>query len=153
MSIPSYRLRRARIEDLEALVRLEALFPTDRLSRTSVGHLLRRANADMYVIETAGAPVADVVVLYRAGGRGARIYSLVVEPAHRGRGLAGLLLGAAELAALTRGCRRLSLEVRPDNRGRWRCTSGTATSTPARSKRSTKTAASAAAMQTSVCAA
>src|SRR5437868_12709316 len=111
-----YRLRRARPRDIEALARLEVHFPTDRLRRGNLRHLLLRGNADMFVIERAEEVVADVVVLHRNNSPKARLYSLVVAPAHRGRGLAETLLDAVEAAARKRGRVAIQLEVRPDNR-------------------------------------
>jgi len=113
---PTYRLRRAQPRDLGALVRLEAHFPGDRLQRANLRHLLRRGHADVFVVEYAEALVADAVVLYRRGSRHARLYSLVVEPEHRGCGLADALLAVTEAGARARGVESMRLEVRPDNR-------------------------------------
>lgn len=58
-----------------------------------------------------GVLAAAIIVLLRRNCRVARIYSLAVDPGHRGRGL-----GAALIAAVTRRTRLdLSLEVRLDN--------------------------------------
>jgi ribosomal-protein-alanine N-acetyltransferase len=111
----SFRLRRARAGDIDALVRLEAHFPTDRLRRRNLRHLLHRGNAALFVVDCAGTAVADAIVLFRRSCPRARLYSLVVEPSHRRRGLAAVLLDAAEHAARKRGCTALLLEVRPDN--------------------------------------
>jgi ribosomal protein S18 acetylase RimI-like enzyme len=43
------------------------------------------------------------------------IHDLVVVPSHRGRGIGRALLGAAEQAAIKRGCCKLTLEVVDDN--------------------------------------
>ncbi len=110
-----FRLRRARPRDIDALVRLETHFPTDRLRRGNLRHLILRGNADVVVIETRSELIADAIVLYRNNSPTARFYSLVVTPAHRGRGLAETLLDAIEAAALKRGCAAIQLEVRPDN--------------------------------------
>src|SRR6266566_4157003 len=111
-----YRLRRARLADVPRLAALETQFPTDRLSHANLHHLLTRARADVLVIDAVGLPVADAVVLYRKNSSAARLYSLVVDPRHRGRGLGKRLLDAAEAAARRRGRRTMSLEVRPRNR-------------------------------------
>jgi ribosomal-protein-alanine N-acetyltransferase len=110
------QIRQAHAGDLDALVGLESHFPTDRLSRASFRRLLRRGRAQIWVCEHDGAVVGNTVVLYRRGMDAARCYSLVVHPDHRRRGIARALLQRAEAAAVTRGCRAMRLEVRPDNR-------------------------------------
>jgi len=109
------RVRRARLADLDALVRLEQSFSSDRLSRASFRHLLRRGHAEIWVCENHGEVAGNAVVLYRRGIRAARCYSLVVRPTERRRGIARTLMKRAEAAALARGCREMRLEVRPDN--------------------------------------
>ncbi len=108
-------LRRARLSDIDALVALEARFPTDRLSRASFRHLLTRGNSDLWVALSAGAVVGDALVCYRRGSRRARLYSIVTDRAHSGRGIGRALLAACEAGARERGCEELRLEVRPDN--------------------------------------
>lgn len=109
------RLRHAHLADLDALVRLEQSFSSDRLSRASFRHLLMRGHAEIWVCEERGEVAGNAVTLYRRGMDIARFYSLVVHPAHRRRGIARLLLEHAETAALGRGCLAMQLEVRPDN--------------------------------------
>ena len=108
-------LRRARLGDIDALAALEAHFPTDRIPRAGFRHLLTRANAHVWVCAKNGDVCADTVVLFRRQSRIARVYSIVVHPNHRGRGLARRLILAAETAAIRRGCRHMRLEVRPAN--------------------------------------
>jgi [ribosomal protein S18]-alanine N-acetyltransferase len=108
-------VRRARLDDIEALLALEARFPTDRISRASFRHLIAHAHADLWVCELDSRLCGNVVVLYRAGSRTARVYSIVVDPAKQGRGLGRLLMDAAEHAATAAGCERIALEVRSDN--------------------------------------
>jgi ribosomal protein S18 acetylase RimI-like enzyme len=112
---PPVAVRRAARSDLPALVRLEDVFPGDRVSRASFVRFIDGATADVWVAEVAGAVVGDAVVTYRRGFHGARLYSLVTDPAHRGRGVASALLDAAEAAAVERGCVSMRLEVRVDN--------------------------------------
>ncbi|MEW6353571.1 MAG: GNAT family N-acetyltransferase [Pseudomonadota bacterium] len=108
-------IRRAARNDLARLVALEECFPSDRLSRLSLRRLLHSPSADV-LVHSDGAEVAgNAVILYRCNTRNARIYSLVVHPQRQRRGIARALLHAAERAARARGCRTLSLEVRPDN--------------------------------------
>jgi ribosomal protein S18 acetylase RimI-like enzyme len=113
--VSAVRIRRARPADLGALVMLETRFPTDRLSRASLRHLLERGHADVWVTEMDGVIVGDAVVCYRRGSRRARLYSIVTDGAHAGRGIGGALLAACEAGAVVRGCAFMALEVRPDN--------------------------------------
>lgn len=107
--------RRAALADLDALVQLECEFPGDRLSRRSFRRLLRRASAEIWVCSAGAKVIGNAVVLYRGHGRSARLYSLIVDPAARGHGVASVLVATVETAALRRGCERLRLEVRCDN--------------------------------------
>lgn len=108
-------MRRAERDDLDALAALEAGFPGDRMSRTSLARLLGRESADVWVAEVGGEVVGDAVVLYRRGFASARLYSMIVNPAYRGRGIARHLLAAAEEGARERGAIMMRLEVREDN--------------------------------------
>lgn len=112
-------IRRAQPVDLEALLQLEALFPTDRMSRRSLRRLLSSPAAAVWVVpESAvdtGPIAADLVTLSRRNTGAVRIYSLVVDPAFRGRGLGTALIAHAEAVARRGGKRRMSLEVRADN--------------------------------------
>lgn len=108
-------IRAARLSDLDELVRLESVFPSDHLSRRSFRHLLAHGHADVLVYDEGQGLSGNVIVLYRRGARMARLYSLVVHPGHQGRGIARVLLAAAEGGALAHGCTGISLEVRCDN--------------------------------------
>lgn len=99
-----------------ALLRLEAAFPGDRLGRRSFRHLLTRGHADLLVYERRGEVVGDAVLLYRRGQSCARLYSLVVHPDQRGRGIGRALIEAAERTARARRCIELRLEVRVGNK-------------------------------------
>jgi len=109
-------IRPATRADIAGLEAMEALFPTDRMSRRSLLRFLRVPNAVLLVADDADAGIiGNLLILFRKGSDNARIYSLVVAPAARGRGIARRLVTAAEETARARHCRRVSLEVRVDN--------------------------------------
>ena len=98
-------IRAAGIRDLDALVALEErCFSTDRISRRQFRHLLTRANARSLVVDDGDRLAGYVLVLFSRGTALARLYSIAVDGAARGRGLGRQLLAAAERAALERGC-------------------------------------------------
>lgn len=69
----------------------------------------------MLIVDDARHIVGTAVVLFRRGSRVARLYSIAIADAARGRGLGRVLLAAAERAASNRDCEVLRLEVRADN--------------------------------------
>jgi len=111
------RVRPARPSDLDALLELEnRCFETDRLSRRSFRHMLTRAKARTLVAERDHALLGYALVLFHAGTCMARLYSLAVDPHHRGEGLGRRLLEAAEEASREHGVIAMRLEIRRDNR-------------------------------------
>lgn len=108
-------IRPATSADLPSLLGLEQQFAGDRLSRASFRRLLRSLSAELWLAEEDGVVLGDAVVLFRRGFKSARLYSLVVDPAARGRGIGAALLEAVSDAARRRGCVSLRLEVREDN--------------------------------------
>lgn len=109
-------IRKAQLEDINALVSLESRsFDTDRLSRRSFRHLLTKANAVTLVADEAGVIIGYATVLFNAGTSLARLYSIAVDAAWKGRGIGKALVQAAERAALEAECVVLRLEVRRDN--------------------------------------
>ena len=117
------RLRRGRRSDLDALAALEReifksrLFAGHLISRASFRRLLALPSATSIVAEIKAQIGAYVLVLYRARPGAARMYSIGVARKFRRRGLAGLLLTAAEKDAVRRGRKAMRLEVRADDRG------------------------------------
>ncbi|MGL4608284.1 MAG: peptidase C39 family protein [Trueperaceae bacterium] len=108
-------IRRATLDDMNVLLELEQLFPGDRLEKSNFKHFLTKAKADIWLIEEKGQVLGDAVVLYRQGFHSARLYSIVVSPKARGKGVGAKLLTHGEAAAKERGCITLRLEVREDN--------------------------------------
>ena len=117
------RLRRGRRSDLDALAALEReifksrLFAGHLISRASFWRLLALPSVTFIVAEIRAQIGAYVLVLYRTNSGAARMYSIGVARKFRRRGLAGLLLTAAEKDAVRRGRKAMRLEVRADDRG------------------------------------
>ena len=113
---PSPIIRAADLDDLAGVYALEqACFVLDGQSRRSLRHLIARAHGDFLVAVVDEAVVADVIVLYRRGSRVARLYSIAVGPAARGRGMARRLLERAQAQAVARGCGFMRAEARLSN--------------------------------------
>ena len=109
-------VRRAASSDLEELLRLEnTCFAIDRLSRRSFRRWLALPYAIFLVCEGSDGLSAYILVSLRRGTRLARLYSLAVESACRGQGLASLLIGQAEVLARDAGALYMRLEVASDN--------------------------------------
>jgi ribosomal protein S18 acetylase RimI-like enzyme/predicted double-glycine peptidase len=108
-------IRRATLEDMDELLELEQLFPGDRLEKSNFRYFLTKAKADIWIVEERVEILGDAVVLYRQGFHSARLYSIVVSPKARGKGIGAKLLAHCENAAKERGCITLRLEVREDN--------------------------------------
>lgn len=107
--------RAALAADLSALLALEARFPGDRLSARQFRYHLDNPRARLRVLAEGAALLGYHLLLTRADSRWARLYSLVVDPMARGRGLGRTLLADAERQARRAGCAGLRLEVRQDN--------------------------------------
>ena len=108
-------IRAAQAADIPALLALEESFTTDRLSRRNLRHLLTQGNGLVLVYVDSGTIIGDVVLLFRKKATLARVYSLIVTPKSRGKGVARQLMEAAHAAVRQRGLQGLSLEVRVDN--------------------------------------
>lgn len=108
-------IRRAKAADIDGMLALEQLFPSDRLSRPALRRFLRVPGARLWVAVQGKAIVGDLILLLRANADYGRVYSVVVAPVARGQGLGDRLVAAAERATRAEGRSRLRLEVREDN--------------------------------------
>lgn len=114
--IGQVRIRPARLADLDRLHYFEtAYFGLDQFTRRQVWYLLTRANATTLVVEHGGQVVGAATMVWRTNSRIGRLYSIVLDSAARGYGLAAQLLKRCEALARKQGCARLRLEVRTDN--------------------------------------
>jgi ribosomal-protein-alanine N-acetyltransferase len=109
--------RRAKAQDLDALLALEReCFRTDRLTRVDLANALAHPRARLAVLAVRGG-ICGYLLLRLPATRGiARIESLGIAVAARGRGLAQALVAAAERSARRAGADRIRLEVRRSNR-------------------------------------
>jgi len=114
MRTPS--IRAATPSDVGRLLALETdIFPSDRISLRSFRHFVRSPTAALRVMADATGIAGYYLLLFRAGSRVARLYSIAIAGRSRGQGLGAALLADAERVASRRGLDRLSLEVREDN--------------------------------------
>ncbi len=111
-------VRCAQASDLAALVRLEnTCFRHERLSERQFRYHLHSPRAALLIVDNdTGQLLGYALLLTRVDHDIARLYSIALAPAARGRGLGGRLLDASEAMARARGCTRMRLEVRRHNR-------------------------------------
>ncbi|MEZ5954776.1 MAG: N-acetyltransferase [Hyphomonas sp.] len=108
-------IRPATEADIPALVALEAGFPPEDRFPVRTWRRLLRGRSAAYVAMDGEDVVAAAVYLFREGTKIARLYSLTVAPAQRGKGLARALMAGGEADAAARGCTLARLEVRQSN--------------------------------------
>jgi len=109
-------IRRATLDDLEDLVRIEnRCFDTDRLSRRNFRYLLTKGNAETVVDVENGVMRGYSMLLFNTGTSLARLYSLAVDPDFQRKGVASALVHASEEEATRNDCVTLRLEIRKDN--------------------------------------
>jgi len=110
-------VRRARLADLDRIVELENLsFEFDLFTRAHYRYLMVKANSVALVLERNGRLIGSAVLLFRRNAGNAHLYTIAIRPEMRGRGYGARLLKICEGIARRRGCNRLTLEVRADNR-------------------------------------
>lgn len=108
----SLALRDAAHGDEAALMALEtAAFDTDRLSRRSFREFMDSPKARLRVALSDGQMAGYALTIWRAGTGVARLYSIATDRAHRGRGVAAMLLRDAEDGAYRTGRALMRLEV------------------------------------------
>jgi ribosomal protein S18 acetylase RimI-like enzyme len=111
-------IRLAERSDLPELLRLEELsFQSDRLSRRSFKRWLSHSHCVFLVCDDGDTLCGYILVILRRGTRLARMYSLAIDPAYRGRGLAARLIRQAEAEARDAGALYMRLEVAINNHG------------------------------------
>jgi [ribosomal protein S18]-alanine N-acetyltransferase len=112
-----HEIRRGKPADLDALCEFESRVWPDEMSRRSLRRLLASRSAEIVIAHGDGGITGVAILLFRAGSRVARLYSVAVDPAHTGRGIASALLAWAEQIARSRQCLSVRLEVHEKNHG------------------------------------
>jgi ribosomal-protein-alanine N-acetyltransferase len=109
----TFRIRAARMADLDALVVLEnRCFKHDCMSRRSYAAALRNPRALLLVADRSDGHLIGAATLFlRRDSPAARLYSIAVDPGSRGLGLGAKLLALAEKTAVRRGASALRLEA------------------------------------------
>lgn len=112
-----YKIRPGCPEDIDQLLLIEQnCFETDRLSRRSFQHFIKKGAHELLIIGSGKSVMGYVLILYRAGTNLARLYSIAVAPLAQGKGLSKKLLAAVEKAAIVHRCGYLRLEVSVNNK-------------------------------------
>jgi ribosomal-protein-alanine N-acetyltransferase len=115
----TWELRRASVDDLDALVALEdATFPSDAWSRNLMREELTGPYRYYLVAVTPDGEIVGYAGLLAPEGAGeADIQTIAVAESARRRGLGRLLVQTLLAEAKRRGAREAFLEVRADNPG------------------------------------
>jgi len=109
-------IRLAQNEDLAELLAIEnRCFTSDKLSRRSFKHFIKTGPHELWVVTLNGVLIGYSLVLYRTGTSLARLYSIVLLPEARGKGVAAQCLKHTEQQAANRHCVYMRLEVNQQN--------------------------------------
>lgn len=106
-------LRALTLADLDAAVSLHASGFADAWSAASIAGLMGEANVLSLGWEEGGVLLA--FALFQSVAGESELLTIATDPQHRGRGIAGRLIGAAMEALAAEGNTRLMLDVAEDN--------------------------------------
>ena len=110
------QLRSAQMTDLAGLIYLEQqCFDTDRISERSFRRFINKGTSSLLVFVEDYKVLGYSLVLFHQNTSMARLYSLAIDPASRGKGIANALMLACEKDALTHGVVSMRLEVHIHN--------------------------------------
>jgi [ribosomal protein S18]-alanine N-acetyltransferase len=102
----------ASINDTLQLLALEnRVFSIDRMSKFSIERFINKKNILIY--SKCNKIIGSAILLKRKDTLCSRLYSLAVDPDHRGKGIGSSLL--IDIETLANGCSEIRLEVREDN--------------------------------------
>src|SRR5690554_1264156 len=107
------KIRPVKLEDLDALEALEKrTFEVDRLSRRSLRRWINSEHRAFKVALVDGVLAGYVLIILHRGTSLARLYSIAVDSAMRGRGLGRKLIEVAETASRAAG--RIDMRLRSE---------------------------------------
>ena len=116
MMEPTIHLRQAKVGDIPAILEIEQeCFQEDSFSREQFVYLICRSKGTFYVVVEQERIIAYVSLLFHAGTRYLRIYSIAVHPDCRGRKLGQLLMERTIETALNCRAVKITLEVNVSN--------------------------------------
>ena len=116
MMEPTIHLRQAKAGDIPAILEIEQeCFQEDSFSREQFVYLICRSKGTFYVVVEQERVIAYVSLLFHAGTRYLRIYSIAVHPDCRGRKLGQLLMERTIETALECKAAKITLEVNVSN--------------------------------------
>src|SRR6266436_4108849 len=104
-----HRIRVARAGDLAALLRLQQIFETDRLTPRTLARGLRSTSQLVLVAERSGEVCASAVAFLRRRSRAVRLYDLAVAAPARRAGVGTALVQAVERGAKEAGAESVHL--------------------------------------------
>lgn len=117
--LPGIVIRRGRPGDIDELVEIEIQafgndpgFAPYMLSRARFRAFMARKSATVIIAEELGDVVGYAIVTYSNRRLSAYLYSIAVAKNYRRKGVASLLLVAAEADAVGHACNRMFLETR-----------------------------------------
>ena len=116
MMEPTIHLRQAKVGDIPAILEIEQeCFQEDSFSREQFVYLICRSKGTFYVVVEQERMIAYVSLLFHAGTRYQRIYSIAVHPDCRGRKLGQLLMERTIETAFDCRAVKITLEVKESN--------------------------------------
>jgi ribosomal-protein-alanine N-acetyltransferase len=114
----SFKIRKATIDDLSSLHKIEAeCFTDEAFTKNQLEYCLKSSDFITLVAQADGETVGFITgsMEILAGETAGHIYTLDVKQRHRKKGFGGRVLDAFELALAEKGARMIYLEVRVDN--------------------------------------
>ena len=113
------QIRKAKFDDIGSIENIEKqCFDSQkypRLSRQNLNHLIKKANAEILVIEQQSTLIASAVVFFRKNSQFARLYSIAVLPEFQGAFYGKALFDQVITNVKQQGLKGLVLEIRADN--------------------------------------